>query len=397
MAIASSAGFMSVDNLMTLLDIIRRYFMDKHKIPLDVNDTELRKLTYRAMTDTDQTIVNKSIKVKNRNVLLILKAVILEHQGRNAVVQSTAKLGPMDVPTISTSQSVDDIVRLHDRTLEERTSPTDVPPRFEDIHSSIDDVALDEEEFQRQLDGYTRTRVEQTPKNTQQYLPTQVLAKINETHIFDSGERASAESSRYSHTQKLTISEASILPISVTLPSFDLSGSLYPILHVKGRDHDLQWRMHAHTSFRVHGCEYVSLRPTDSLRRILHCDHESVQIALRTSSGGLISPASDGWSVKSVTMEDGMWCVRVDASHDVALFHKLGLRDYRGPSEAFLNRKEGHMVTKIQNNESESLLYVKANVEEEAEPPAEDASPDSSPVLFNLSLQHSVAIHFENA
>ena len=55
------------------------------------------------------------------------------------------------------------------------------------------------------------------------------------------------------------------------------------------------------------------------------------------------------------------------------------------------------MVTKIQNNESESLLYVKANVEEEVEPPAEDASPDSTPVLFNLSLQHSVAIHFENA
>jgi hypothetical protein len=159
------ATFMSLDNMKHLIEILSNFFKDKYGFVLKV-DTDMKQMLLRAMTDVDSKSKTDPLKEKNRSVLYVMRDVIvqkfsLESTDALSSIQDQAppaKLGRMSDPPIANSTDTTALGARLERLEQLRTENTDRIPRFEDVHNTLDEVAMNDDEFQRRLDSMRSQR-----------------------------------------------------------------------------------------------------------------------------------------------------------------------------------------------------------------------------------------------
>jgi hypothetical protein len=159
------ATFMSLDNMKHLIEILSNFFKDKYGFVLKV-DTDMKQMLLRAMTDVDSKSKTDPLKEKNRSVLYVMRDVIvqkfsLESTDASSSIQDQAppaKLGRMSDPPIANSTDTTALGARLERLEQLRTENTDRIPRFEDVHNTLDEVAMNDDEFQRRLDSMRSQR-----------------------------------------------------------------------------------------------------------------------------------------------------------------------------------------------------------------------------------------------
>ena len=158
------ATFMSLDNMKHLIEILSNFFKDKYGFVLKV-DTDMKQMLLRAMTDVDSKSKTDPLKEKNRAVLYVMRDVIvqkfsLESTGASSLQEQAppAKLGRMSDPPITNSTDTAALGARLERLEQLRTENTDRIPRFEDVHNTLDEVAMNDDEFQRRLDSMRSQR-----------------------------------------------------------------------------------------------------------------------------------------------------------------------------------------------------------------------------------------------
>lgn len=154
--------FMSLDNMKQLIEIIQNFFKDKYDFTLNV-DTELKKLILRAMTEENDRNPALPTKEKNRAVLHVMRDVItqkfeLNKMGQEAIAPP-AKLGRMkDPPMAAPAENAGALGARLERLEQLRGENKERVPRFEEVHNALDEVAMNEEEFQRRLESMRSER-----------------------------------------------------------------------------------------------------------------------------------------------------------------------------------------------------------------------------------------------
>ena len=159
------ATFMSLDNMKNLIEILSNFFKDKYGFVLKA-DRDMKQMLLRAMTDVDAKSKTEPMKEKNRTVLHVMRDVIiqkfsLDSEGSSSSIQEQsppAKLGRMSDPPITNSTDTAVLGSRLERLEQLRTENTERIPRFEDVHNTLDEVAMNDEEFQRRLDNMRSAR-----------------------------------------------------------------------------------------------------------------------------------------------------------------------------------------------------------------------------------------------
>ena len=158
------ATFMSLDNMKHLIEILSNFFKDKYGFVLKV-DTDMKQMLLHAMRDVDSKSKTDPLKEKNRAVLYVMRDVIVQKFSLESTRASSlqeqappAKLGRMSDPPIANSADTAALGARLERLEQLRTENTDRIPRFEDVHNTLDEVAMNDDEFQRRLDSMRTAR-----------------------------------------------------------------------------------------------------------------------------------------------------------------------------------------------------------------------------------------------
>ena len=158
------ATFMSLDNMKNLIEILSNFFKDNYGFVLTA-DSDMKQMLLRAMTDVDSKSKTEPMREKNRTVLHVMRDVIiqkfsLDSGGSSSLQEQSppAKLGRMSDPPIANSTDAAALGSRLERLEQLRTENTEQIPRFEDVHNTLDEVAMNDEEFQRRLDNMRSAR-----------------------------------------------------------------------------------------------------------------------------------------------------------------------------------------------------------------------------------------------
>lgn len=152
--------FMSLENMKQLIGILSNFFKDKYGYVLQV-DSDMKQMLLRAMTDVDTKSKNEPLKEKNRAVLHVMRDVIIQKFSLDSSASTQpAKLGRMSDPPITNTPNSTSLGSRLERLEQLRTESTERVPRFEDVHSALDEVAMNDDEFQRRLDSMISARDE---------------------------------------------------------------------------------------------------------------------------------------------------------------------------------------------------------------------------------------------
>ena len=150
--------FMSLDNMKHLIEIIESFFKDKYDFILQV-DTELKKLILHAMTEENERNGGLPVKERNRAVLHLMRDVITQKFDLGQVALAPpAKLGRMKDPPMAPAEDAGAMGSRLERLEQLRRENKERVPRFEEVHNALDEVAMNEDEFQRRLESMRSER-----------------------------------------------------------------------------------------------------------------------------------------------------------------------------------------------------------------------------------------------
>lgn len=169
--------FMSVDNLKYLIDVISSFFKDKYSIDFDKSKINLKNIFFEIMNKINNDSVNddKNIMEKNKLALRIVKEILKNELNvsinRDSVVYPDREVIVNSLHSeLPKSISNDDVKNKLEILENERKNETNTEtPVFDDIHKSINDVSISENDFKEKIkqlemnrEGISDTSVKET-------------------------------------------------------------------------------------------------------------------------------------------------------------------------------------------------------------------------------------------
>lgn len=148
-------GFLSVPNMKHIIGGLSKFLLDKYAFTLSV-DKDIRATILRAMEDVQSADPLLSVREKNRTILRVMRDVVVRRHELDE--KAIARMGPMATemptqPTVSVTRAMS--------TMKVARADQDggrTPPRFEDVHTALDETALDEDEFKQKLESMLADR-----------------------------------------------------------------------------------------------------------------------------------------------------------------------------------------------------------------------------------------------
>lgn len=169
--------FMSVDNLKYLIDVISSFFKDKYSIDFDKSKINLKNIFFEIMNKINNDSVNddKNIMEKNKLALRIVKEILKNELNvsinRDSVVYPDREVIVNSLHSeLPKSISNDDVKNKLEILENERKNENNTEtPAFDDIHKSINDISISENDFKEKIkqlemnrEGISDTSVKET-------------------------------------------------------------------------------------------------------------------------------------------------------------------------------------------------------------------------------------------
>ena len=148
-------AFLSVSNMKHIIGGLSKFLQDKYAFTLSA-DKDIRATILRAMQDVEGADPLLPLREKNKTILRVMRDVVVRRHELNE--RAIARMGPVatEMPTQPTVSVTSAMSTMEGVRAEQDGGRT--PPRFEDVHASWEETALDEDEFKRKLESMLAER-----------------------------------------------------------------------------------------------------------------------------------------------------------------------------------------------------------------------------------------------
>lgn len=148
MGVDDEVPFLSVANMKQIIGGLSKFLLDKYAFTLSI-DQDIRATILRAMQDIERSEPRQPVRDKNKATLRVIRDVIVQRHALDE--KGTARMGPMSTevtahPDVSVKSAMGQMERVR-----AQQDGGNTPPRFEDVHTAVEETALDEEEFKKKL------------------------------------------------------------------------------------------------------------------------------------------------------------------------------------------------------------------------------------------------------